>query len=316
MEQPAVYVGVDVGKQQLEVALRPSGEQFSLPNDERAVRALVKRLAPLGCVRIVVEATGGYETLLVATLHANGLPVVLVNPRWAHAFAKAIGQLAKTDRIDARMLALYAERVELKLRELPDEQTRELRALCARRDDLLDMIGAEQNRLEHAPKRLHRELRGHIDYLRKRLKHLDRDIDGAVRGSELWRQKDELLDSVPGVGPVLRASLLAWLPELGTLNRAEAAALVGVAPLNHDSGALRGRRAIEGGRAPLRRVLYCAASAAIIWNPHLRAYYDHLIARGKLHKVAMVATMRRLLLILNAIIKTGTPWQVPCSKTA
>jgi transposase len=196
---------------------------------------------------------------------------------------------------------------------LPDEQTRELRALGARRDDLLDMLGAEQNRLEHAPKRLHQEIRGHIDYLRKRLKHLDRDIDGAVRGSEPWRRKDELLDSVPGVGPVLRASLLAWLPELGTLNRAEAAALVGVAPINHDSGALRGRRAIEGGRAPLRRVLYCAASAAIMWNPPLRAYYDHLIAKGKLHKVAMVATMRRLLLILNAILKTGTPWRASCS---
>ena len=313
MEQPAVYVGVDVGKQQLEVALRPSGEQFSLPNDERAVRALVKRLAPMGCARIVVEATGGYETLLVAALHAGGLPVVLVNPRWGRAFAKALGQLAKTDRIDARILALYAERAQPKLRELPDEQTRELRALCARRDDLLDMIGAEQNRLEHAPKRLHHEIRGHIDYLRKRLKHLDRDIDGVVRGSELWRQKDELLDSVPGVGPVLRAALLAWLPELGTLNRAEAAALVGVAPVNHDSGVLRGRRAIAGGRAPLRRVLYCATSAAIIWNPHLRAYYDQLIARGKLHKVAMVATMRRLLLILNAIIKTRTPWRAGCA---
>ena len=220
MEQPAVYVGVDEGKQQLEVALRPGGEQFSLPHDERAVRALVKRLTPLGCTRIVVEATGGYETLVVAALHAGGLPVVLVNPRWARAFAKAIGQLAKTDRIDARILALYAERAELKLRELPDAQTRELRALCARRNDLLDMLGAEQNRLEHAPKRLHHEIRAHIDYLRKRLKHLDRDIDGAVRGSELWRHKDELLDSVPGVGPVLRASWLAWLPELGTLNRA------------------------------------------------------------------------------------------------
>ena len=312
MERAGVYVGVDVGKEQLEVALRPSGEQFSLANDERAVRTLVKRLLPLGCARIVVEATGGYETLVLAALHAAGLPVALVNPRWVRSFAKAIGQLAKTDRIDARLLALYAERAELKVRTLPDEQTRELRALCARRDDLLEMIVAEENRLEHAPKRLQREIRGHIDYLRKRLKHLDRDIDGAVRGSELWRQKDDLLDSVPGVGPVLRAALLAWLPELGTLNRREAAALIGVAPFNHDSGAMRGRRAIGGGRAPLRRVLYCATSAAIMWNPLLRAYYEHLIANGKLHKVAMVATMRRLLLILKAIIKTKTPWRPPC----
>lgn len=201
---------------------------------------------------------------MVAALQAAALPIVLVNPRWVRSFAKGVGQLAKTDRIDARVLALYAERAELKVRQLPDEQTRELRALCARREDLLDMIVAEQNRLEHAPKRLQREITGHIDYLRKRLKHLNRDIDSAVRGSELWRQKAELLDSVPGVGPVLRAALLAWLPELGTLNRGEAAALIGVAPFNHDSGAMRGRRAIGGGRAPLRRALYCTTSAAII----------------------------------------------------
>jgi transposase len=312
MEKPAVWVGVDVSKEQLEVALRPSGEQFSLPNDARALRILVKRLLPLKCARIVVEATGGYETLVVAALQAAALPIVLVNPRWVRSFAKGVGQLAKTDRIDARVLALYAERAELKVRQLPDEQTRELRALCARREDLLDMIVAEQNRLEHAPQRLQREIRGHIDYLRKRLKHLDRDIDSAVHGSELWRQKAELLDSVPGVGPVLRAALLAWLPELGTLNRGEAAALIGVAPFNHDSGAMRGRRAIGGGRAPLRRALYCTTSAAIIWNPPLRAYHEHLIVNGKLHKVAMVATMRRLLLMLNAIIKTKTSWRSPC----
>ena len=219
MDEPKVWVGVDVSKDQLAVALRPSGEQFSLANDGRALRSLIKRLARVRCARIVVEATGGYETLLVAGLQAAELPVVLVNPRWVRSFARSLGQLAKTDRIDARVLALYAERAELKVRELPDEQTRELRALCARRDDLVEMIVAEQNRLEHAPKRLLREIRTHISYLRKRLKHLDRDIDSAVRGSDLWQQKNELLDSVPGVGPVLRASLLAWLPELGTLNR-------------------------------------------------------------------------------------------------
>jgi len=312
MDNLDVWVGVDVSKEQLEVALRPSGEQFSLPNDERALRMLVKRLLPLKCARIVVEATGGYETLVVVALQAAALPIVLVNPRWVRSFAKSVGQLAKTDRIDARVLALYAERAELKVRQLPDEQTRELRALCARREDLLDMIVAEENRLEHAPKRLQREIRGHIDYLRKRLKHLNRDIDSAVRGSELWRDKAELLDSVPGVGPVLRAALLAWLPELGTLNRGEAAALLGVAPFNHDSGAMRGRRAIGGGRAPLRRALYCTTSAALLWNQPLRSYYEHLIAKGKVHKVAMVATMRRLLLMLNAIIKTKTPWRSPC----
>ncbi len=313
METGSVWVGVDVAKDKLDVGLRPSGVQFSLANDERAAGVLVKRLLPLGCARIVVEATGGYETVVVAALHAAGLPIMVVNPRWVRAFAKGLGVLAKTDRIDARTLALYAERAELKARELPDEQTRELRAMCARRDDLLEMIGAEENRLEHAPKRLQREIRGHIDYLRKRLKQLDHDLDGAVRGSELWRHKDELLDTVPGVGPVLRASLLAWLPELGRLNRREIAALVGVAPFNHDSGTMRGRRAIAGGRAPLRRVLYCATSAAIIWNPQLRAHYQRLLAAGKAHKVALVATMRRLLLILNAMLKTNRAWNPACA---
>jgi transposase len=312
MEKPAVWVGVDVSKDQLEVALRPSGAQFSLPNDQRALRTLVKRLLPLSCARIVIEATGGYEAPAVAALQAAALPIVLINPRWVRSFAKGFGQLAKTDRIDARVLALYAERAELKVRKLPDAQTLELRALCARREDLLDMIVAEENRLEHAPKPLAREIRSHINYLRKRIKHLNRELDAAVHGSELWRAKAELLDSVPGVGPVLRASLLAWLPELGTLNRGEAAALLGVAPFNHDSGAMRGRRAIGGGRAPLRRALYCTTSAAILWNPPLRSYYERLIAKGKVHKVAMVATMRRLLLILNAIIKTRTPWRSPC----
>jgi len=312
MEKPAVWVGVDVSKDQLEVALRPSGAQFSLPNDERGLRTLVKRLLPLNCTRIVVEATGGYEAPAVAALKAAALPIALINPRWVRSFAKGLGQLAKTDRIDARVLALYAERAELKVRQLPDAQTLELRALCARREDLVDMIVAEENRLEHASKLLAREIRSHINYLRKRIKHLNRELDAAVRGSELWRAKAELLDSVPGVGPVLRASLLAWLPELGTLNRGEAAALLGVAPFNHDSGAMRGRRAIGGGRAPLRRALYCTTSAAIMWNPPLRSYYERLIANGKVHKVAMVATMRRLLLILNAIIKTRTPWRSPC----
>lgn len=249
---------MDVSKAELVVALRPSGEQFSLANDERALRSLIKRLAPLNWARIVVEATGGYETLLVAALQAAELPVVLVNPRWVRSFARGLGQLAKTDRIDARVLALYAERAELKVRALPEQETRELRAMCARRDDLLDMIVAEQNRLEHAPQRLLREIRAQVGYLRKRLKHLDRDIDRVVRGSELWRQKDELLDSVPGVGPVLRAALLAWLPELGTLNREAAAALVGVAPFNRDSGRMHGRRAGKRrARTAATRALLC-----------------------------------------------------------
>jgi transposase len=303
-----IYVGVDVSKERLDVAVRPSGEFCSEANDKRAVSRLVKRLQPLDCTRVVVEATGGYETIMVAAMYAAGMPVVVVNPRWVRNFAKSIGWLEKTDRIDAKLLALYAERAELKVRQLPDEATRRLAELCARRIDVLEMIEAERNRLEHASATVRRAITSHIEYLRKQLKHIERDIDGAVRGSELWRHKDELMDSVPGVGPVLRSCLLAWLPELGQLNRGEAAKLVGIAPLPDDSGKIRGLRFIQGGRAPLRKVLYMATMGAILSNPHLRAYYGRLRARGKMHKVALVATMRKLLLILNAIIKTDMPW--------
>jgi len=312
MVSAGVYVGIDVSKERLEVAIRPSGERCSEANDERAVQRLIKRLEPLGCTRIVVEATGGYEARLAAALYAVGLPVVVANPRWVRDFARSIGQLAKTDRIDADLLAQYAALPQLKVRQLPDEQTGELKALCARREQLLDMIVAEQHRLEHAPKRLHREINGHIDYLRKRLKHLDHDLDQAVRSSELLRDNSALLTSVPGVGRVLSIALLARLPELGRLNRAEVAALVGVAPLNHDSGKLRGVRMIAGGRAALRRVLYMGALSAIRGNPVLRSYFQHLRAQGKPGKLALVAAMRKLLLILNAMLKHRTPWSPPC----
>jgi len=311
-----VFVGVDVSKERLDVALRPSGECFGEANDESAVGRLVKRLKPLDCARVIVEATGGYETVVVAGLWAAGVPVMVVNPRWVRAFAKSIGWLAKTDRIDARLLALYAERAELKPQQLPDQATRELRELCARRADLQEMIDAEHNRLEHASGAVRREIASHIDYMRKQLKRIDRDIDGAVRGSALWRHQNELLDTVPGVGPVLRSSMLAWLPELGKLSRVEIAKLVGVAPLNDDSGKIRGQRHIAGGRAPLRKVLFMGTMGAMLHNPHLRAYYDHLRASGKQHKVALVATMRKLLLTLNAIIKTDTPWSEPCLEDA
>ena len=307
-----VYVGVDVSKERLDVALRPSGEFFSEANDKRAVSRLVKRLQPRDCTRVVVEASGGYESLMVAGLLAAGVPVVVVNPRWVRAFATSIGRLEKTERIDAELLALYAERAELKVQQLPDEATRRLRELCARRLDLLEMIDTERNRLEHASSAVRSQIVSHIDYLRKRLKRIERDIDGAVRSSELWRHQVQLMDSVPGVGPILRASALAWLPELGQLNRAQAAKLVGIAPLPDDRGKTRGYRRIAGGRGPLRKVLYMATMGAMLHNPYLRAYYDHLRARGKLHKVALVATMRKLLLILNAIIKTNTPWSESC----
>jgi transposase len=310
--QPGVYVGVDVSKSELVVAVRPSGEHFTLGNDERGVTQLSKRLKAMDCARIVMEPTGGYEAALAAALWAQGLPVYVVNARWIREFARGLGQLAKTDALDARMLALYAERAELEPRELPDEQTRELKALLVRRAELVEMLVMEKNRLEHAPKRLRRELNGHIDYLTKRLKRLDHDLDQAVKSSPLWREKSALLTSVPGVGPVLCAALLGQLPELGRLNRGEVASLVGVAPFPHDSGKLRGVRTIAGGRSALRRTLYMSALSAIVHNPLLRRHYLHLRQMGKPGKVALVAVMRKLLCILNVMLKTNTRWSPPC----
>src|SRR5579864_4322628 len=245
MVMGGVNVAIDVGKRQLEVALGSAGERFTEPNEPRALKRLTKRLLDSGCERVLIEG-GSYQNLLVAALRAAELPVVIINPRRVREFAKSIEQLAKTDRIDARMLALYGERVEPPLRELPDEQSQALRGLWVRREQLIEMLVMEQNRLEHAPQALHQSLRAHIDYLRKELKHSDDELDLTVRNSPLW-DKYEVLSSVPGVGPILSVALLADLPELGRLNRREIAALAGVAPFNRDSGSLHGARAIEGG---------------------------------------------------------------------
>jgi transposase len=303
-------VAIEVGKHKLDIALGSSGELWSEANEPRAVKRLAKRLAQAGCVRVLIEG-GSYQNVLMAALRAAQLPVVIINPRRVREFAKSIGQLAKTDRIDARVLALYGERVQPPVRELPDEQSQGLRALAVRREQLIEMLVMEQNRLEHAPKALHRNLRAHIDYLRKQLKRADDDLDQAVRDSPLW-DKYELLRSVPGVGPVLSRALLSDLPELGRLNRAEIAALAGVAPFNQDSGTLRGQRKIAGGRPRLRRVLYVATVAAVRCHPVLKPFYQRLRAGGKPAKVALVAAMRRLLLILNAMLKNHTTWRPPC----
>ena len=241
-----VDAAIEVGKHKLEIVLGSAGELWSETNEPRAVKRLAKRLAQAGCVRVLIEG-GSYQNVLVAALRAAQLPVVIINPRRVREFAESIGQLAKTDRIDARVLALYGERVQPPLRELPDEQSQALRALWVRREQLIEMLVMEQNRLEHASKVLHRALRAHIDYLRKQVKRADDDLDRAVRDSTLW-DKYEPLSSVPGVGPVLSVALLSDLPELGRLNRGEIAALAGVAPFNQDSGTLRGQRKIEGGR--------------------------------------------------------------------
>ncbi len=261
--------------------------------------------------RACCSKVGPIRTCLVAGLRGAELPVVIINPRRVREFAKSIGRLAKTDRLDARVLALYGERVAPPLPALPDEQTQVLRALWVRRTQLIEMLVMEQNRLEHAPKALHRNLRSHIDYLRKQIKQADDELDQAVRNSPLW-DKYELLSSVPGVGPVLSVALLADLPELGRLNRREIAALAGVAPFNQDSGTLRGQRKIAGGRPRLRRVLYVATVAAVRCNTLLRPFYLRLRAAGKPPKVARVAVMRKLLTILNLMLKTHTAWRPPC----
>ena len=305
-----VNAAIDVGKQQLEVALGSAGELFAVANEPRAIARLGQRLLAVGCARVLIEG-GSYQNLLVAGLRTAALPVVIINPRRVREFAKSIGRLAKTDRLDARVLALYGERVAPPLRELPDEQTQALRALWVRREQLIEMLVMEQNRLEHAPKALHRNLRSHIDYLRKQIKQADDELDRTVRNSALW-DKYELLSSVPGVGRVLGAALLADLPELGRLNRAEIAALAGVAPFNRDSGSGHGPRHIAGGRPRLRRVLYVASIAAVRCNPVLKPFYQRLRAAGKPAKVALIAVMRKLLTTLNTMLKTHTAWRPPC----
>jgi transposase len=305
-----VNAAIDVGKRQLAVALGSAGKQFTEPNEPRAIKRLIKRLAEAGCERVLLEG-GWYQTLLVAALRTAELPVVIINPRRVRDFAKSIGRLAKTDQLDARVLALYGERLQPPRRELPDEQSQALRALWLRREQLIGMLVMEQNRLEHAGKALERGLRAHIDYLRQEIKYSEDQLDHTVRNSRLW-DRYEVLSSVPGVGPILSIALLADLPELGRLNRGEIAALAGVAPFNQDSGSSHGVRVIEGGRGRLRRVLYVATVAAVRCNPVLRPFYQGLRARGKLPKVALVAAMRRLLLILNAMLKSHTTWRPPC----
>jgi transposase len=308
-----VNAAIEVGKQQLVVQQGSQGEQFSEANEPRAIKRVAKRLLQAGCERVLIEG-GSYQSVLIAGLRAAELPVVIVNPRRVREFAKSIGQLAKTDRIDARILALYGEQIQPPLRELPDEQSQALRALWVRREQLIEMLGMEENRLEHVAekaKAVRHNLRSHIDYLRKQIKQADDDLDREVRNSSLWN-KYEVLSSVPGVGLVLSVALLSDLPELGRLNRGEIAALAGVAPFNCDSGTLRGKRKIDGGRSRLRRVLYIATVAAVRCNPVLKPFYLHLRAGGKPAKVALVAAARKLLTILNTMLKTKTTWRPPC----
>ncbi len=307
-----MLVGIDVAKAELVVATRPGGERWTVENDERGLRTLVDRLRRDAVELIVLEATGGYELLCVAALVAATLPVVVVNPRQVRDFARATGQLAKTDRIDADVLALFAERVRPAVRALPDADAQELEALLARRRQLLEMLQAERNRLGQVFGRgkqpVKKSLKAHIAFLERELRMADSDLGDMVRHSPAWRERDDLLQSVPGVGKVLSFTLLADLPELGQLSRREIAKLVGVAPLSRDSGTLRGRRFVHGGRATVRAVLYMAALVATRRNPVIRAFYTRLLAIGKPKKLALVACMRKLLTILNTIVRTRQAW--------
>jgi transposase len=274
------------------------------------MQQLVRRLGEISPKLIVLEATGGLERRAVAALAGASLPVVAVNPRQVRDFAKATGQLAKTDAIDAAVLALFADRIRPQVRPLRDEETQELEALVVRRRQVVDMITAEKNRLIAAPpsKRVRTAIGKTIKWLQKQLEEIDSDLDNAVKGSPIWREKDDLLQSVPGVGKVLSRTMLSLVPELGTLGKKQIAALIGVAPLNWDSGLHRGRRSIWGGRAQVRSVLYMGALVAARFNPVIRAFHARLVAAGKLPKVALVACMRKLLTILNAIVRDRTPW--------
>jgi transposase len=304
-----MFIGIDVAKAQLDFACQPSGETGTVPNDDGGIRVLVERLQGCPPTLIVLEATGGYEAAVVAALATAGFPLVVANPRQVRDFAKATGQLAKTDAIDAQVLALFADRVRPSPRPLPDDAAQALDALLTRRRQLVEMLTAERNRLLVARSPVRRDLQQHIRYLERRLREADDDLHTAVKASPLWRVKDDLLQSVPGVGRVVSLTLLAELPELGRLSHKEIAALVGVAPLARDSGTLRGKRLVYGGRAPVRAALYMAALVASKCNPVIRAFYLRLRAAGKPAKVALTACMRKLLVILNAIARSGTPWQ-------
>jgi transposase len=302
------FMGIDVAKAQLDIAVRPSRERWAVPNNTDGVATLVEQVQALHPTLIVLEATGGLERAATAALATAGLPVV-VNPRQARDFARAIGQLAKTDALDARALAHFADVIRPTPRPLPDAQTQELRALLGRRQQLIVMRTAEQNRLAGTSGRLQTDIEAHITWLNERLATLDDDIETLLRASPLWRENDDLLQSAPGIGPVCARTLLLELPELGTLNRRQIAALVGVAPLNRDSGTLRGRRTIWGGRAHVRTVLYMGTLVATRYNPRIKAFYERLLAAGKVKKVALTACMHKFLTILNAMLKHRTPWQ-------
>jgi transposase len=304
-----LYVGIDVAKATLDVAIGSGGEVVQTENNEAGIAKLLERLGEAPPTLVVLEATGGYESLVAGAIVSLGIAVAVVNPRQVRDFAKATGVLAKTDRIDARVLARFGEAVRPEPRPLPTEEEKELQALLSRRRQLVDMLTMEKNRQSIATTdRMKKSLKKHVDWLEEALRRANDDIDKSVRNSPAWREQEDLLRSVPGIGPVSARTMLAELPELGRLNRKKIAALVGVAPLNRDSGTLQGTRTCWGGRADVRQVLYMAAVSAVRCNPVIRRTYASLRERGKKHKVALVACMRKLLTILTAMVRDRRRW--------
>jgi transposase len=303
------FIGLDVSKDTLEVAVRPTEERKTFANQEDGLSLMIDFVKPFSPRLIVLEATGGLEKAAVCALAVAGLPVVVVNPRQVRDFAKAKGILAKTDKIDAGVIAQFGEAIRPEIRPLKTEEAQKLDALLSRRRQISQMITAEKNRLQSAPVWTRKDIQKHIDWLQKDLDQFNQDLDRMVKESPIWRAKDEILQSVKGVGPVLSVTLISQLPELGTLKGKKIAALVGVAPLNRDSGKYRGRRTIWGGRAEVRSVLLMATRIAIRFNPVIRVFFERLKKAGKIRRVAETACMRKLLTILNAMMKNNTRWQ-------
>lgn len=303
------FIGIDVSKDRLDIATLPDTTTFFVANDAAGIDALIQRLRPRRPERVVLEATGGLELPALAALAAAGLPVVAVNPRQTRDFARAAGLLAKTDALDALALARFAEAMKPEIRPIPDDAAQELSALTARRRQIVSMLTAEKNRRKRAPKRLHKDLDKHITWLQEALRRLDDELHKRIRNTPLWRERDDLLQSAKGIGPQTSALLIAALPELGCLNRHQIAKLVGIAPMNRDSGRFRGERHIAGGRASVRSALYMATLSAIRFNPVIASFYRRLRDAGKRFKVAITACMRKLLVRLNAMLRDGTPWR-------
>jgi len=305
-----LFVGLDIAKDRVDGYVQPSGERFEAGTEEPALAALVSRLRVLAPTLVVMEATGGYEIPVAAALTAAGLPVVVVNPRQIRDYARATGQLAKTDALDARVIARFAEAVQPAVRPLPTPQAQALADLMARRRQVVDMLGAELNRQRQARQpRLQKRIAEHVAWLQKALTKLDEDLTELIHKSPVWREKENLLTSTPGIGDVTAHALIADLPELGQLDRRRIAALVGIAPFNRDSGQWRGRRMIGGGRATVRRALYMPTVVAIQYNPAIAACYHRLVQSGRPKKVALIAAMRKLLTTLNAMLRDHRPWQ-------